>query len=101
MRAQKKRPMLLSPFLEKKMEIETLVEIGVEIRNVISTFIHENADYGEMVVQRPKDITRKMDMAAENALDDALKNRGLSARIISAELGDRTVGKHPEFMFVF
>ncbi len=83
------------------MEIETLVEIGVEIRNVISTFIHGNRDYAEMVVQRPKDITRKMDMAAENALDDALKNRGLSARIISEELGDRIVGKHPEFMLVF
>ncbi|MDP2841984.1 MAG: inositol monophosphatase family protein [Candidatus Methanoperedens sp.] len=83
------------------MEIETLIDIGTEIRNVIRSFIHDNADYAEMLVQRPKDITRRMDMAAENALDEALTKRGLSARIISEELGDRIVGKHPEFMLVF
>ena len=83
------------------MEIENLEEIGIEIRDIISTFIRENRDYADMVVQRPKDITRKMDMAAENALDEALENRGLSARIISEELGDRIVGKRPDFMLVF
>ncbi len=83
------------------MEIEALVEIGIEIRDVIRSFMRDNADFAEMLVQRPKDITRKMDMAAEHALDEALTNRGLSARIISEELGDRIVGKHPEFMLVF
>lgn len=83
------------------MEIETLIEIGVEVRNIISSFIRDNEDYGEMVVKRPKDITRKMDMAAENALDAALIERGLSARIISEELGDRIVGEHPDFMLIF
>ncbi len=83
------------------MEIETLIDIGIEIRNVICSFIRENVDYAEMVMQRPKDITRKMDMAAEHALDDALKKRRLSARIISEELGDRIAGEHPEFMLVF
>jgi myo-inositol-1(or 4)-monophosphatase len=83
------------------MEIETLIEIGIEIREIIGSFIRDNADYGEMVARRPKDITRKMDMAAEIALDKALLARGLSARIISEELGDRIVGKHPDFMLVF
>ncbi len=83
------------------MEIETLVNIGIEIRDVISSFIRQHADYGEMVSQRPKDITRKMDMAAEHALDDALLNRNLSARIISEELGDRTIGDSPDFMLIF
>jgi myo-inositol-1(or 4)-monophosphatase len=83
------------------MEIETLIDIGTEIRNVIRSFIRDNADYAEMLVQRPKDITRRMDMAAEHALDAALTKRGLSARIISEELGDRIIGKHPEFMLVF
>lgn len=82
------------------MRIKTLVEIGIEVRDTISSFIKTNADYGEMLVQRPKDITRKMDMAAEKALDNALISRGLSARIISEELGDRIVGRHPEFMLV-
>lgn len=83
------------------MEIETLVDIGTEVRDVIRSFMHDNPDHAEMLVQRPKDITRKMDMAAEHALDDALIKRGLSARIISEELGDRIVGEHPEFMLVF
>ncbi len=83
------------------MEIETLLEIGDEIRDTISSYIRDNVDYAEMLVKRPKDITRKMDMAAEHALDDALAKRDLSARIISEELGDRIVGNHPEFMLVF
>lgn len=82
------------------MKLETLVEIGIEVKDTISSFIKNNADYGEMLVQRPKDITRKMDMAAEKALDHALISRGLSARIISEELGDRIVGNEPEFMLV-
>jgi myo-inositol-1(or 4)-monophosphatase len=81
--------------------VQTLIDIGTEIRNVIRSFINDNADYAEMLVQRPKDITRRMDMAAEKALDVSLSKRGLSARIISEELGDRIVGKHPEFMLVF
>ena len=83
------------------MEIKTLIEIGTEIRDTICSYIRENVDYGEMVARRPRDITRKMDLAAEHALDDALLSRDLSARIISEELGDRVVGKHPEFMLVF
>jgi myo-inositol-1(or 4)-monophosphatase len=83
------------------MQIETLIDIGTEIRNVIRSFIHDNPDYAEMLVQRPKDITRRMDIAAENALDAALVKRGLSARIISEELGDRIVGTNPQFMLVF
>jgi myo-inositol-1(or 4)-monophosphatase len=83
------------------MEIETIVEIGIEIRDAISSFIKEHADYGEMLVERPKDITRRMDMAAEGALDRALEKRGLSARVISEELGERVVGMHPDFMLVF
>jgi myo-inositol-1(or 4)-monophosphatase len=87
--------------VEENMEIETLIEIGTEVRDVIRSYIRENVDYGEMIVQRAKDITRKMDMAAEHALDDALLARNLSARIISEELGDRVVGTKPEFMLVF
>ncbi len=96
-----KRLTRLEGGFEKSMEIETLIDIGIEIRDVITFFIKENTDYGEMVVQRPKDITRRIDMTAETALDNALLARGLSARIISEELGDRTVGKNPELMLVF
>ena len=83
------------------MEINTLISIGNEIKDIIGSFIKENVDYGEMVIQRPRDITRKMDLAAEHALDTALLDRGLSARIISEELGDRIVGERPDFMIIF
>ncbi len=83
------------------MKIETLLEIGIEIRDAICSYIRDNADYAELLAKRPKDITRNMDMAAEHALDDALSRRGLCARIISEELGDRIIGDHPDFMLVF
>ena len=83
------------------MKIETLCEITQEIRDIISESIASTSDYGELVTVRPRDITRKIDLVAENALDEALKAREISARIISEELGDRTVGRDPEILLVF
>lgn len=83
------------------MKIETLCEITQEIRDIISESIASTSDYGELVTVRPRDITRKIDLVAENALDEALRAREISARIISEELGDRTVGRDPEVLLVF
>ncbi len=83
------------------MKIETLLEIGIEIRDTIRSYIRDNKDYAQVLAKRPKDITRKMDMAAEHALDVSLSRRGFCARIISEELGDRIVGESPDFMLVF
>jgi len=83
------------------MKIETLCEITQEIRDIISESIASTSDYGELVTVRPRDITRKIDLVAENALDEALRAREISARIISEELGDRTVGRDPEILLVF
>jgi len=83
------------------MKINTLCEIAQEIRDVISETITNTQDYGELVTVRPRDITRKIDLAAENALDAALTTRDISARIISEELGDRTIGKNPQALLVF
>ncbi|MDQ6963455.1 MAG: inositol monophosphatase family protein, partial [Mariprofundales bacterium] len=79
----------------------TLCEITREIRDVIFETIDSTDDYGELVAVRPRDITRKIDLKAEEALDVALENRGISARVISEELGDRTLGGEPEFLLVF
>lgn len=83
------------------MRIEALIDIGVEIRDAIKCFMEKNADYGEMIAEHNKDITRKIDMEAEKALNKALLYRKLSARIISEEPGDRIVGESPEFMLIF
>lgn len=83
------------------MEIKNLIEIAEEIRDTVKRYIAEHEDYGEMVNQRPTDITRKIDLVAEEALEKALIDRKISARVISEELGDRIIGEKPEFLLVF
>jgi myo-inositol-1(or 4)-monophosphatase len=82
------------------MNHEMLCEVTEEIRRVILESL-DSEDYGELVAVRARDITRKIDLAAEQALDAALEQRGISARIISEELGERVVGSKPEFLLVF
>jgi len=88
-----------------KMEINELLEISSELRESIRTYISENADYGEVIARRAKDVTRKIDMFAERALEEALSSRGLCARIISEELGDHIFpkggGNEPKFTLIF
>ncbi|MHC1599745.1 MAG: inositol monophosphatase family protein [Candidatus Methanospirareceae archaeon] len=85
------------------MEIEELLDISSELRESIRTYISETADYGEIIVKRERDVTRKTDMFAENALEKALNSRDLCARIISEELGDHVYpkGGEPEFTLIF
>ncbi len=62
-----------------------------------------NGDFAEIVRKRPRDVTRKIDMAAEVELDAAIAGEGISARVISEEIGERIVpaGSSPEYTFVF
>jgi Archaeal fructose-1,6-bisphosphatase and related enzymes of inositol monophosphatase family len=62
-----------------------------------------NGDFAEIVRKRPRDVTRKIDMAAETELDAAIADEGIAARIISEEIGERIVpaGSSPEYTFVF
>ena len=85
------------------MEIEELLEISSELRNSIRTYISEVADHGAVLIKRPQDVTRKIDLFAEEALEHALQSRDLCARIISEELGDHVYpeGKDPEFTLIF
>ncbi len=88
---------------EEEMEIEELLEIASEIRDSIRTYISETIDYGEIIIRRERDVTRKIDMFAENALENALAGRNLCARIISEELGDHVFpkGGEPKFTLIF
>ncbi len=83
------------------MEITFLVEIACEVRDSIKNCMERSSDYGEAVTQRRGDVTRKIDLVAEDALETALEDRGVSARVISEEKGDRKIGKNPEFLLVF
>ncbi|MCX9074769.1 MAG: hypothetical protein OIN88_08950 [Candidatus Methanoperedens sp.] len=92
---------------EDPFDIGELIDIGIEIRNRIKHVIKNNPKYAEKVnPPRPKhsqetNPVRRMDYEAEKALINSLINRNLSARIISEELGDHTVGNHPDFLLVF
>jgi len=85
------------------MEIEELLEISSELRDSIRTYITETADYGEIIERRARDVTRRIDMFAERALENALDSRNLCARIISEELGDHVFpkGGEPKFTLIF
>ncbi|NMX21853.1 inositol-1-monophosphatase [ANME-1 cluster archaeon GoMg4] len=85
------------------MDIEELLEIASEIRNAIRIYLAETKDHGEVIKRRPQDVTRKIDLFAEEALENALHSRDLCARIISEELGDHVYpkGGEPEFTFIF
>jgi len=85
------------------MEMKELLEISSEIRDSLQTYISETEDVGEIVKIRHGDVTRKIDLFAEEALEKALQSRELCARIISEELGDRIYpkGGDPEFTLIF
>lgn len=82
---------------------KTMVEIARQIRDSVTDFVREDKTFGEAIVLRPTDVTRKMDLFSEKALDKALTDRGICARVISEELGERVVpeGGTPECTLVF
>jgi myo-inositol-1(or 4)-monophosphatase len=85
------------------MEIAELLAIASEIRAATRTYLAETPDHGTVLKVRERDVTRKIDLFAERALEKALQSRGLSARIISEELGDHIYpeGGEPAFTLIF
>jgi myo-inositol-1(or 4)-monophosphatase len=65
-------------------------------------YLSSHKDYDEVLKRRPTDITRKIDMVAEEALDAAIMKEGIVARVISEEVGERVVpaDKEPECTLV-
>ena len=85
------------------MEIKELLALATEIRTAIQGYLAETTDYGEVLKRRPQDVTRKIDLLAEEAMHRALQRRERCARIISEELGDHIypAGGEPEFTLIF
>ncbi len=65
-------------------------------------YLSSHPDYDEVLKRRPTDVTRRIDMVAEEALDSAIMEEGIAARVISEELGERLVpaDKEPEYTLV-
>jgi myo-inositol-1(or 4)-monophosphatase len=72
-------------------DLEIVSLLAQKVRQSVMVSIAEKKDYDEIVRYRPRDVTRKIDMTAERALDDAIADAGIAARVISEELGERIV----------
>ena len=85
------------------MDIEELIAISSEIGNAIRSCISGSPDYGDVIERRERDVTRRIDMVAERALEESLRRRDRCARIISEELGDHVypAGGEPQFTLIF
>ncbi len=80
-----------------------LLELADTVISNVKDCILNAEDYDRVVKKRTRDVTRKLDMVAEETLEAYLLEKGFSARIISEELGDRVLpeGGDPEFTLVF
>jgi myo-inositol-1(or 4)-monophosphatase len=65
-------------------------------------YLSSHPDYDEILKRRATDVTRKIDMVAEEALDSVIMEEGITARVISEELGERLVpaNKEPRYTLV-
>ncbi|MGA9138596.1 MAG: inositol monophosphatase family protein [Methanocella sp.] len=72
--------------------------LAEKVRDCTKAYVADNKDFAEVIRHRPKDVTRKLDMYAEQALDAAIANEGITAHVISEEIGERIVpaGSRPE-----
>ena len=74
------------------MDDERMVkQMAESVIRTSTEYLDTHEDFMDVLKRRPKDITRKIDMVAENALDSAIVQEGICARVISEELGERIV----------
>lgn len=74
-----------------------------KIRKATLEYAAGQEDFASIVQRRPQDVTRKIDMVAEDALDAAIADEGIAARVVSEEKGQRITpaGKVPECTLIF
>ena len=72
-------------------EEQRVTRMAKAIIATAAEYIDTHEDFSEIVKRRPTDVTRKIDLEAEKALDNAILREGIRARVISEELGERIV----------
>jgi len=84
-------------------DLEIVKRMALRVRDETTAYLASGEDFAEVVRRRPRDVTRRIDLAAERALDDAISAEGIAARVISEELGERIVsgGRSPECTLLF
>ncbi len=70
------------------------------MRSVLA-YVETEADYSAITQKKERDVTRRFDLVAEEALQSELDEREMSARVVSEEYGDRIVGEDPDCTLVF
>jgi myo-inositol-1(or 4)-monophosphatase len=83
-------------------ELDLVRRMAENVLKRSTEYLSSHKDYDEVLLRRKTDITRKIDMVAEEALDAIILEEGISARVISEELGERVVpaGKEPQYTLV-
>ncbi|MGA3359495.1 MAG: inositol monophosphatase family protein [Halobacteriota archaeon] len=83
------------------MELESVIVMASGAMESVLAFIRTTGDFSAITKYKERDVTRRFDLVAEQKLQDQLFERGVSARIVSEERGDRIIGDDPSCTFVF
>jgi myo-inositol-1(or 4)-monophosphatase len=83
------------------MELETITILATRAMESVLAFVGAETDFSTITKHKERDVTRRFDLVAEQTLQDQLLARGIDARIVSEERGDRLVGDDPSGTFVF
>jgi len=83
-------------------ELSLVKSMAENVLKRSTEYLSSHPDYDEILKRRATDVTRRIDMVAEEALDAAIIEEGISARVISEELGERIVpaNKEPEYTLI-
>jgi myo-inositol-1(or 4)-monophosphatase len=83
-------------------ELSLVKRLAENVLKCSTEYLSSHPDYDEILKRRATDVTRRIDMVAEEALDAAIMEEGISARVISEELGERIVptSREPEFTLI-
>ncbi|MGZ4885309.1 MAG: inositol monophosphatase family protein [Halobacteriota archaeon] len=83
------------------MELEDITTLAKRAMESVLAFVRDDGDFSAITNYKERDVTRRFDLVAEQSLQDELSERGVSARIVSEERGDRIIGDDPSCTFVF
>jgi myo-inositol-1(or 4)-monophosphatase len=83
------------------MELESIVAMTTRAMESVLAFVKTETEFSAITKQKEHDVTRRFDLVAEQTMQDELLARGISARIVSEEWGDRTIGDDPQCTFIF
>jgi myo-inositol-1(or 4)-monophosphatase len=83
------------------MELNSIVAMATRAMESVLAFVKTETEFSAIIKHKEHDVTRRFDLVAEQTLQEELLAREISARIVSEEWGDRTIGEDPQCTFIF